>query len=117
MNDLVVSGFVEQNFAWSLTEGGELKRSQFRICDNYSRFYLKYIYPNRNRVQNGSFEDMSLESLDNWYTTLGLQFETLVLNNRQKIINLLRLKMKILFMMAPIFKPKHCVKKRVKSII
>ena len=106
LNDLVVSGFIEQNFAWSLTEGSELKRSQFRICDNYSRFYLKYIYPNRNRIQNGSFEDMSLASLDNWYTMLGLQFETLVLNNRKKILHLLRLKEEDIIYDGPYFQTK-----------
>jgi hypothetical protein len=106
MNDLVVSGFIEQHFAWNLTGGNELKRSQFRICDNYSRFYLKYIYPNKNRIQNGSFEDMSLASLDNWYAMLGIQFETLVLNNRKKIISLLRLKEEDIIYDGPYFQTK-----------
>lgn len=106
MNDLVVSGFVEHNFSWNLQEGTQLKRSQFRICDNYSRFYLKYIYPQRNRIEVGAYEDISLANLPNWHTILGLQFENLVLNNRKKIIKLLRLKAEDIIYDGPYFQTK-----------
>lgn len=106
MHDLIISGFVEQNFTWNLREANELKQNKYRICDNYSRFYLKYIYPNKNRIQVGAFENTSLASLPNWPILLGLQFETLILNNRKKIIEFLKLKEEDIIYDGPYFQTK-----------
>jgi uncharacterized protein len=61
------------------------------LKDNYMRFYLKYIFPNKHKIESSMFEKKSLMSLPGWSTIMGLQFENLVLNNRQKIWELLQL--------------------------
>lgn len=84
MNDLVTSGFVSQDFSWHLRDGSDSKLSHFRLKDNYLRFYLKYIEPNRRRI-----ERQSLKQPPQWHSIMGLQFENLVLSNRKRIQKLL----------------------------
>jgi AAA+ ATPase superfamily predicted ATPase len=79
--DLVSSGLLSRDYSWSLKTGHEGKYSRFRLSDNYCRFYLKYIEPNRQRIQRGT-----LRRLPNLDGILGLQFENLVLRNRLAII-------------------------------
>jgi len=92
LNDLVMSGFIKQHYSWSIKTGRESKINQYRISDNYSRFYLKYILPQRNRIELGAYQDVSLSSLPNWNSILGLQFENLVINNRSMLLSALSLK-------------------------
>ncbi len=92
LNDLVLSGFIRQTYTWSIKTGKESKISQYRISDNYSRFYLKYISPQRHRIALGAYQDVSLSTLPNWHSILGLQFESVVINNRNILLSLLNLK-------------------------
>ena len=69
--------------------GKTSKLSRFRISDNYLRFYFKYILPNKDRIHRNALENVSLTLLPQWEVTMGLQFENLVLRNRQKIHNIL----------------------------
>jgi uncharacterized protein len=79
--NLVSTGFVHEGRAWSLVDGHELKQAKYRLSDNYSRFYLKYIEPNRAKILKGRYPDQALTFLPAWETVMGLQFENLVLNN------------------------------------
>lgn len=93
LEDLLISGFISRDYAWSLTSGKDSTRlSKFRLSDNYIRFYLKYIFPRLNRIKKDQFLNLSLESLPNWDGVMGLQFENLVLRNRKRIHQLLALK-------------------------
>lgn len=92
LDDLVKSGIIARDFTWNLASGKESKLSVYRLSDNYSRFYLKYIEPNKHRIISGNYEETSLSSLPNWYTFLGYQFENLVLNNRLFLKKLLNIK-------------------------
>ncbi len=61
-----------------------LKKSRavrYRLCDNYARFYLKYIEPNIDEIKDGKFEFEQIPELKNWQTIMGLAFENLVLNH------------------------------------
>lgn len=75
--DLVQTGLLARDYTWSLKTGIEGKLSKLRLSDNYVRFYLKYIQPNRRRIERGT-----LSKLPNMDSVAGLQFENLVLNNR-----------------------------------
>ncbi len=90
-DELEQAGIVKRDYAWHLKTQTASKLSHFRLKDNYSRFYLKYIRPNKNKIQNGLFEDKSLVGLPGWNAIMGLQFENLVLNNRKKIWELLNI--------------------------
>jgi len=92
LNDLSISGFVRRDFTWGLKSGKDSRLSQFRLSDNYVRFYLKYILPRLNKINKNQFSRFSLSSLMNWDSIAGLQFENMVLNNRKEIHALLGLK-------------------------
>lgn len=80
MEDLVTAGFVSQDFTWHLKTGQDSKLSHYRLKDNYLRFYLKYIEPNKKKIARGE-----LKLLPQWQSIMGLQFENLVLSNRKTI--------------------------------
>ncbi|MGB7128822.1 MAG: ATP-binding protein [Candidatus Rhabdochlamydia sp.] len=84
MDDLVTAGFVSQDFTWHLKTGVDAKFSHYRLRDNYLRFYLKYINPNKKKIER---EEMQLPS--QWQSIMGLQFENLVLSNRKTLHKLL----------------------------
>jgi uncharacterized protein len=84
--DLVQAGFLSRDYTWDLKTADESKHSKFRLSDNYLRFYLKYIQPNRGRVERGT-----LSRLPNIDGILGLQFENVVLKNRLAVFRQLHL--------------------------
>lgn len=85
LNHLVLSGFIRRDHTWNIREGKESILSHYRLSDNYLRFYLKYIEKNKNKIEGGYFENNALSSLSGFETIMGLQFENLVLNNRDFI--------------------------------
>lgn len=86
LEDLITAGFLSRDSTWNIKTGQESKLSQYRLSDNYSRFYLKYIEPNRSKITSGAFQ-----GLPTWESIMGLQFENLVLNNRPLLWEKLRL--------------------------
>ncbi len=91
LDELVKSGFLRRDFTWDIKSGKASKLSKYRISDNYLRFYLKYIILNKEKIERDSFANQSLASLLGWEGAMGLQFENLVLSNRQQILQLLRI--------------------------
>lgn len=91
LDDLVKAGFVQRDFTWNLASGQESKLSVYRLSDNYLRFYLKYIAPNRIKIEKGAFLNAMVTRLPAWESIMGLQFENLVTHNRKIMWNLLNL--------------------------
>lgn len=80
LENLVTTEYVSQDHTWNLSTGKESKLSRYRLKDNYLRFYLKYIEPVKGLIERESLiEPSGLESI------MGLQFENLVLSNREKL--------------------------------
>lgn len=89
--DLIQAGFITRDFTWDLRKAKSSMLSQFRISDNYVRFYLKYIAPIKEKIEKGDFNDRSLATLPGWDSIMGLQFENMVIKNRKilhKILNI-----------------------------
>jgi hypothetical protein len=84
--DLVQAGFLSRDYTWDLKTADEGKLSKLRLSDNYLRFYLKYVQPNRRRIERGT-----LSRLPNIDGILGLQFENIVLKNRLAIFERLHI--------------------------
>ncbi len=82
---LVLCGFISRDYTWSVRDAKESILSHYRLSDNYLRFYLKYIDKNKNRIESGHFENNALSMLPGFDGIMGLQFENLVLNNRDFI--------------------------------
>lgn len=85
LNDLIMSGFVSKDFTWNMQSGKISNLSHYRLKDNYSRFYLKYILPNHVKIQSRDMSKASLAHLKGWSSIMGLQIENLVLSNRHLI--------------------------------
>lgn len=86
MQDLKTAGFISQDFTWHLKTGVDSKLSHYRLKDNYLRFYLKYIEPNKKKI-----ERQGLKLIPQWQSAIGLQFENLVLSNRKTIQQILNI--------------------------
>lgn len=86
MNNLITAGFVTKHFQWSLKTGSASKYSLYRLSDPYLRFYIKYIEPNRQKIDQNSFGNISINQLPGWESILGYQVESLLLHNRPLIL-------------------------------
>jgi len=93
LNDLVEAGFLSADFTWNIKTGKTSKLRNYRLSDNYLRFYLKYIAPNKEKVLKKRFKKTSLSSVIQWESILGLQFENLIIHNSDEIIARLNIHM------------------------
>lgn len=109
LNDLVLAGFVSRDYTWHLHSGNISKLSHYRLKDNYIRFYLKYIHPNKEKIKKGIFQDVSLSELPAWETILGLQFENVVINNQKEILKILRIRPEEVVFLNPYFQRKTLI--------
>lgn len=105
------AGFISRDFSWSLRSGKESRISQYRLSDNYLRFYLKYMAPKLKQILDGTYKDISLSSLSEWDTIMGLQFENLVLHNKKKILEELNIRAEDVIADNPYLQKKSSEKK------
>ena len=91
LRDLMLAGFVTRDRSYNPKSGRPSRTEKYRLRDNYSRFFLKYIEPHRDRIEQGLMGKMDPAQLPGWNTLLGLQFENLVLSNIAALTKLLRL--------------------------
>lgn len=106
LDDLEKAGFIKRDFSWQIKDGKISKLSQFRLSDNYIRFYLNFIQPNRKKIENNMFQERTLTSLPGLSSIMGLQFENLVLGNRKSIHKLLEIHAEDLISEGPYFQRK-----------
>ena len=104
--DLSTAGFISRDFTWHLKNGKPSKLSRYRLKDNYVRFYLKYIQPNKTKIEKGVFKKTSITTLPGWESIISLQFENLVLNNDFRIIELLDIPPEEIIFSNPFFQKK-----------
>lgn len=102
LEELVEAGFVQRDFTWDLKHGKEGKLSRYRLSDNYVRFYLKYIAPNRSNIEKDGFSIL-ITQLPGWEGIMGLQFENLVVHNRKTLWKLLGISQEEIVMDGPFF--------------
>ena len=98
---LVEAGIVSPDNGKNPETGASVKERRFRLKDNYSRFYLKYIEPVKAMIDDGWYDFLSLETLEGWNAVMGLQFENLVVNNYGMLIPYLHLQNVLLTSAAP----------------
>lgn len=79
------TGFLARDYTWNINQKKLSKLSQCRLRDNYCRFYLKYILPNRHKILKNGFSDVHLASFPEWSIIIALQVENLILHNRHLI--------------------------------
>ena len=84
--DLEVAGFVSKDPGLNPETGKRARLARYRLKDNYTRFYLKYIEPHEAEIKSGRFARIDPEGLPEWDAVMGLQFENLILNNVEPIL-------------------------------
>ena len=101
LEELETAGFVAKDTGLNPCTGKRSNVVRYRIADNYTRFYLKYIEPNRELIGRGTFTFASLAQLPGWETLLGLQFESLVYSNLREIMRRIGLDHALVLSAAP----------------
>ena len=81
LSQLEEAGLVACDEGKNPETGEDLREKRYRLKDNYCRFYLKYIEPEKNVIDKGQYELGSLDQLEGWDGVKGLAFENLVVNN------------------------------------
>ena len=101
LSELETAGFISGDAGLNPATGAAAKCIRYRISDNYTRFYLRYIRPNERVIDKGAFKFAGVEALPGWDTILGLQFENLIANNISSILPRLGLDKVLLKSAAP----------------
>ena len=101
LEQLVETGLVSCDGGKNPQTGKAVREKHYRLRDNYSRFYLKYIEPDKEVIDQSQYELGSLEQLDGWESVKGLAFENLVLNNAAALKPLLGIGKASLTSVAP----------------
>lgn len=86
LQQLVEAGIVAADEGLNPLTGRKGREVLYRMRDNYSRFYLKYIEPAAKMIDEDAFEFGSLDRLEGWESIMGLSFENLVVNNFRNIV-------------------------------
>ena len=86
MSVLEESGFVSPECARNPETGTEIRERRFRLRDNYTRFYLRYIEPQKTVIDAGAFKFSSLREFEGLDAIMGLAFENLVVNNYRELL-------------------------------
>jgi len=107
LSDLIKSGFIRRDYTWNIKSKKESRLSHYRLSDNYLRFYLRYIEPNKGRIENEHYQNKSLSTLPGISSIFGLQFENLVLNNRDSVIKKLNIAPEDIILDNPYFQKRQ----------
>ena len=79
-------GMVSSDEGRNPASGKTVREKHYRLRDNYTRFFLKYIEPVKKSIDAGAFTFGSLDELAGWESVMGLAFENLVVNNATQLI-------------------------------
>ena len=91
LKDLCEAGFLAADNGYNPETGRLAKEIRYRIRDNYTRFYLKFVEPEEANIRNGHYEFISLGMLPGWESVMGLAFENLVVNHAMTLLDALHL--------------------------
>ncbi len=103
LEELILAGFVSADTTWNIKTQKSSNLKKYRLKDNYLRFYLRYILPNKDQIAQGLFQLKTASSLQGWNSIMGLQFENLVLNNFQKLFQMLEIHADDVMRFGPFF--------------
>lgn len=84
LEELIASGFVTKYQAYDK----KVRRMLFRLTDEYSKFYLKYIEPNKNQGENFWKTMFQQQSYVSW---AGFNFETICLKHVSQLKKALKI--------------------------
>ena len=91
LSQLVEGGMVARDAGKNPRTGTPLREVRYRLKDNYTRFYLKYVEPVKDTIDADAFAFSGLDQFPGWESDMGFQFENLVVNNYRVLLEALRL--------------------------
>lgn len=103
LRDLEVSGFISHDMVTGIKDGKQTRFSKYRLSDNYLRFYLKCIEPHSQNIKMGLYATTTLDDIIPWDTVLGFQFENLLYNNLQAILQHMQIQPAVVKSAAPYY--------------
>lgn len=106
LEDLVTAGFLSADYTWDVKTKKISKLRKYRVSDNYLRFYLKYIAPNKEKLRQHTVDVASLFNSGSWEAIMGLQFENLVMRNSRELLEILNISPSEWVMGGPYFQRK-----------
>ena len=101
LNELEIAGFLAKADGINPATGKRGRVDRYRLRDNYTRFFLKYVAPRMQEIRQGAFRFTTVTALPGWDSIMGLQFENLVLNNLMSLLPKIGLSDKLLVSAAP----------------
>ena len=101
LRSLREGGFISDDAGLNPETGKPSRISKYRLRDNYTRFYLKYLAPHKREISLGTYRYQSVETLPEWSSVMGLQFENLIVNNAMSLLPYLHLGNAIVESAAP----------------
>ena len=114
LDRLVEAGLAARDHGRNPETRKPVRDRRYRLKDNYSRFYLKYIEPVKNVIDDGSYAFTTLEQLKGIDTVLGLAFENLIVNHYRELLPRLGLSKALIESAAP-FAKRGCARKNVQG--
>ncbi len=87
LEELETSGFVAYDGGKNPQTGKSSRTGRYRLRDNYTRFFVKYVVPHADEIRSGAYRFTQLDLLPGWQTIMGLQFENLVYANLPRILD------------------------------
>ena len=91
LKDLAQAGFISEDATWNLQTVRTSTLRNYRLSDNYMRFYLRYVKPQKESIEQGRFEYAPLTSFPGWDAIMGLQFENLIVSNVPALLKAIHL--------------------------
>ena len=104
LDRLVEAGLVARDHGRNPETGRPVRERRYRLMDNYTKFYLKFIEPVKDIIDAGSYAFTSLDQLKGIDAVLGLAFENLVVNHYREILPRLGLSRALIESAAPFVK-------------
>jgi len=74
LDALESAGFIKRDYIWKINTE-KSTASKYRLRDNYLSFYLKYVEPKRNLIEQNIYQAAHLENLPHWPTIMWFHFE------------------------------------------
>lgn len=91
LSQLEECGMVSSDPGKNPLTGSEIRERQYRVKDNYIRFYLKYIEPIKDAIDGGTYVFKGLERFAGWNQIMGFAFENMVVNHCRDLLKPLHL--------------------------
>ena len=89
--ELCEAGFIAKDDNVNPATGRKSKLARYRVGDNYTRFYVKYVEPHEDEIRIGRYGFGTLSELTGWESDKGFQFENMVANHATALLPYLNL--------------------------